>query len=122
MRITGKIEKEFNRTLKLAYVELSNVKLSKPYLNSGFMDNRPDERELVKTLSQIENLRLYGSFSNFKVEVDDIIECEGTVELVDGMYFINVHKLINVQEGSSHDARLFARFRQLAHATPVARW
>ena len=122
MRIKGKVEKEVNRTLRIAYIELSDVELSNPHVNRGFMYDRPDERELVKELKQVKDLRIYSCFANFKVEIDDIIEAEGTLELVDNMWFFNCQKLINVQESSSHDERLFARFRQLSHATPVARW
>lgn len=122
MKITGKVEKEYNRTLQLAHVELSNVKLSNPYISRFSIDNRQDERELFKTLNQIEDLRVYGVFSNFKVEVDDIVEADGTLELVDNMWFFKSEKLINVKESSTHDERLFARFRKLSHATPVEPW
>lgn len=122
MRIKGKVEREFNRTLQLAYIELSDVKLSKPHIKRDFMDKQPDERELVKSLNQIQDLRLHGGLSNFAVEVGDFVEFEGTVEKIDNMWFFNSTKLIEVHESPSHNKRLSARFRELSHAVPVSRW
>ena len=123
MRIKGKIEKDMNRTLSTAYVELSNVELYNPFRKKQFdFTDRQDERELMQQLGQIEDLRLYAALSNFKVEVNDIVEIDGTPEFVDGMWFINCNRLINVKESSEHYARLHKRFNEISHATPVEPW
>lgn len=123
MRIKGKVVREFNRTLGLAYVELSEVKLSNPYIKKRFdFTEREDERELHRQLSQKEDLRLYAALPNFEVEVNDRVELEGTLELVDNMLFINVCKLVKVEESPSHYKRLHARFIRITGAAPVARW
>lgn len=123
MRIKGKITKEFNRTLEKAYVEISDVKVSRPTFPRGFWDTTTiDERELFNTLSKIENLHVYGSLPNFKVELDDVVEIEGSVELVDNMWFLNDYNLINVEESGSHDERLHQRFVAIAGARPVEKW
>jgi hypothetical protein len=123
MKITGKVEKEFNRTLSTAYVELSNVELSNPFRKKQFdFTDRQDERELMQQLGQIEDLRLYAALHNFAVEVNDIVEIDGTLEFVDGMWFVNCNKLISVKESSTHNERLTKRFREIAHATPVEPW